>query len=161
MLFIYTPRITKRLNYIFKLFFKDIIRVPYSLSSDIEAFHAFEGSKIVYGSQAETHTVFFGSAEILFESGLNSQELNTVEYKNIQVPFPVYQKESILPFDVFAAAFYFVSRYEEYMPYRKDKYGRYTAPESFAYNHGFLHKPIINIWAYEIVEIIQQHYPEF
>lgn len=161
MLFIYTPRITKRLNYIFKLFFKDIIRVPYSLSSDIEAFRIFEGPKIVYGTQSENHPVFFGAAEILFESGLNSQELNTVEYKNVQVPFHVYQKESILPFDVFAASFYFVSRYEEYMPYRKDEHGRYTAHESFAYNHGFLHKPIVNIWAREIVKIIQEHYTDF
>jgi hypothetical protein len=161
MLFIYSPRITKRLNYIFKLFFKDIIRVPYSLVSDIEAFKAFEGPKIVYGSHSEGHPLFFGSSEILFESGLNSQELNTIEYKNFQVPFPVYQKEAILPFDVFAAAFYFVSRYEEYMPYRKDIHGRFTAHESFAYNHGFLHKPIINIWAHEIAEIIKNQYPEF
>jgi len=161
MLFIYTPRITKRLNYIFKLFFKDIIRVPYLLSTDIEEFQAFEGPKIVYGADPKMHLLFFGSVKILFESGLNSQDLNTVEYKNIQVPFPVYQKESLLPFDVFAAAFYFVSRYEEYMPYRKDQHGRYTAPESFAYNHGFLHKPVINIWAHEIVRIIQEHYPGF
>jgi hypothetical protein len=161
MLFIYTPRITKRLNYIFKLFFKDIIRVPYTLSSDIDAFKSFEGSKFVYGSQSEYHPIFFGAAELLFESGLNSQELKTVEYKNFQVPFPVYQKNSIISFDVFAAAFYFVSRYEEYMPYRKDLHGRFTAHESYAYNHGFLHKPIVNIWAHEIVGIIQKHYPDF
>lgn len=161
MLFIYTPRITKRLNYIFKLFFKDIIRVPYTLSSDFEAFEAFEGPKFVYGSQSEKHPLFFGAAQLLFESGLNSQELNTVEYKNFQVPFPVFQKGSIFPFDIFSAAFYFVSRYEEYMPYRKDAHGRYTAHESYAYKHGFLHKPIVNIWAYEIAEIIQKQYPEF
>ena len=161
MLFIYTPRITKRLNYIFKLFFKDIIRVPYLLSSDFEAFQLFEGPKFIYGNDYKNHPLFFGSAEILFESGLNSLELNTVEHKNFQVPFPIYHKSSLLPFDIFAASFYFVSRYEEYMPYRKDPYGRYTAHESFAYNHGFLHKPIINIWAHEIAEIIQEYYPEF
>lgn len=161
MLFIYTPRITKRLNYIFKLFFTDIIGVPYMLSSYIEAFHAFKGPKMVYGITCEDHPLFFGSAKLLFENGLNSQELVTVEYKNIQVPFPVYRKEGKLPFDVFAAAFYFVSRYEEYMPYRKDEYGRFTAHESFAYKHGFLHKPVLNIWAYDIVSIIQQVYPDF
>jgi hypothetical protein len=161
MLFIYTARITKRLNYIFKLFFKDIIRIDYTLSSDLDVFQAFTGPKIVYGNRSENHFLFFGSSKILFESGLNSQELSTVEYKNIRVPFPVYQKESRLQFDVFAAAFYFVSRYEEYMPYRKDEYGRFTAHESFAYKHGFLHKPVINIWAHDIVAIIQQHYPEF
>ncbi len=131
------------------------------LSSYIEAFHDFKGPKMVYGINSEDHPLFFGSAKLLFESGLNSQELTTVEYKGVQVPFPVYRKETKLPFDVFAAAFYFVSRYEEYMPYRKDEYGRYTAHESFAYKHGFLQKPIINIWAYDLVSIIQQHYPDF
>ncbi len=161
MLFIYTPRITKRLNYIFKLFFKDIIRAEYLLSSDIEAFRKFDGPKMVYGNSSEDHLLFFSAAKILFESGLSLEDLSIINYKNVQVPFPVYQKESKLPFDVFAASFYFVSRYEEYMPYRKDEHGRFTAHESFAYKHGFLHKPVINIWAREIVEIIQHHYPEF
>lgn len=161
MLFIYTPRITKRLNYIFKLFFKDILRTDYLLSSDIEAFNACVDAKIVYGTQSENHTLFFGAENLLFESGLNHQELNTVEYKQIQVPFPVYQKGSVLPFDLFAASFYFVSRYEEYMPYRKDQYGRFTAFESFTYKRGYLHKPIINIWANELVSIIQKEYPDF
>ena len=131
------------------------------LSSDLEEFHIFEGHKMVYGNSSEDHLLFFSSTKILFQSGLNLEELSTVIYKNISVPFPVYQKESKLPFDVFAAAFYFVSRYEEYMPYRKDEHGRFTAHESFAYKHGFLHKPVINIWAHEIAAIIHQHYPEF
>ncbi|MBN2237573.1 MAG: polysaccharide deacetylase family protein [Bacteroidales bacterium] len=161
MLLIYTNRITKRVNYIFKLFFQDVIRVPYIVSTDKAVFDAHQGPKIVYGLQSENHSLFFGSAKLLFENGLASQELNTVEYKNMQLPFPVYQKNTVFPFDVFAAAFYFVSRYEEYMPYRKDLHGRYTAHESYAYKHGFLHKPVINIWAKEIVKQIKHVYPEF
>jgi len=161
MLFIYTPRTTKRLNYIFKLFFQEIIRVPYTLSTDKEAFTNYTGPKLVYGLHSEKHPVYFASDKLLYESGLSSQELATVDYHNIQVPFPVYQKESVLPFDAFAAAFYLVSRYEEYMPHRKDKHGRFTAHESFAFKKGFLHKPLINIWAQDIVKLIQEHYPEF
>lgn len=161
MLFIYTPRITKRLNYIFKLFFNDLIRVPYILSSDMDKFQKFEDPKIVYGASSENHPLYFGSSKMLYESGISHDDLNTVEYKNLQVPFPVYQKGSVFAFDIFAAAFYFVSRYEEYMPYRKDEYGRFTAHESFTYKHAYLHKPIINIWAKDLVAMIQQHYPEF
>ncbi len=161
MLFIYSSRITKRQNYIFKLFFKEIINTPYLLSSDLEAFRDFEGAKMVYGPQSEDHPLYFAAAELLFESGLNSQELNTTEFRGFTVPFPVYQKESIFPFDLFSAAFYFVSRYEEYMPFRKDKYGRYTAQESFAFKNGFLNKPIVNIWAYNLVDIIRRFYPDF
>lgn len=161
MFLIYTPQISKRLNYIFKLFFKDIIRVDYIVSSDKEMFDKFEGAKMVYGTNSLGHTLFFGASKFLFESGLNSQELNPVEYKDIPAPFPIYHKGSLLPFDVFAASFYFASRYEEYMPYRKDEYGRFTAHESYAYKNGFLSKPVINVWAYEIVELIQNVYPDF
>jgi len=161
MLLIYTPRQSKRLNYIFKLFFKDIIRSPFSLTSDKEAFNAYQGVKMVYGTSSEGHSLFFGAAKLLFESGLTSQVLRTVEYNNIPSLFPIYHKESALSFDVFAASFFFVSRYEEYMPYRKDQYGRFTAHESFAYKNGFLQKPIINIWAREIVKLIKRDYPNF
>ncbi|MFH0999626.1 MAG: polysaccharide deacetylase family protein [Bacteroidota bacterium] len=161
MLLIYTPQISKRLNYIFKLFFKDIIRYEYLITNDKNRFDDYQGIKMVYGNSSEGYPLFFGSSKLLFENGLNSQDLNTVEYKNTPSLFPVYQKDSSLPFDVFAASFFFVSRYEEYLPYRKDKYGRYTAHESFAYKHGFLHKPILNIWAREIAALIKMHYPNF
>jgi hypothetical protein len=66
-----------------------------------------------------------------------------------------------MPFDVFAASFYLVTRYEEYLPQIRDQFDRFTASESLAFQQKFLKKPLINIWANEIAEIVKTHYPEF
>ena len=66
-----------------------------------------------------------------------------------------------MPFDIFAASFYMLSRYEEYLPHVKDEFGRFTATESLAYKHHFLHQPVVDIWAYKFKEALQKQFPEF
>ena len=39
-------------------------------------------------------------------------------------------QDSDFPFDIFAASFYLITRYEEYLPHRKDAYGRYAHENS-------------------------------
>ena len=46
--------------------------------------------------------------------------------------------DEIIPFDVFSATFFLVSRYEEYLPHVKDDYGRFLATESLAFKEDFL-----------------------
>ena len=90
-----------------------------------------------------------------------SIDLLFIESEGNPAFFPVYQKESAMSFDPFAAGFYLVSRYEEYLPYRKDEYGRFSASESLAYQKNFLHKPMINIWARIIGEKLRYKFPGF
>jgi hypothetical protein len=52
-----------------------------------------------------------------------------------------------LGFDPFSAAFYLTSRYEEYLPYVKDRFGRFEARESFSYKMGFLKYPVVDHYA--------------
>lgn len=66
-----------------------------------------------------------------------------------------------MPFDIFAATFYLLSRYEEYLPHVKDEYGRFLATESLAFNEGFLHQPVVDIWAYKFKAILQEQFPDF
>ena len=51
-------------------------------------------------------------------------------------------ENSALPFDVFAAGFYLLSRYEEYLPHKRS-FSSLSAKESLAYKNGFLKIPII------------------
>ena len=53
---------------------------------------------------------------------------------------------SVFPFDPFAASFFMISRYEEYLPHIKDIHGRFEAKESLAFKNNFLEKPIVDIW---------------
>ena len=69
--------------------------------------------------------------------------------------------KSVLPFDIFAASFYLLSRYEEYLPHVKDDYGRFTASESIAYKNKFLHQPVVDIWAYKLKDVLLERFENF
>lgn len=161
MLLIYTHYITNRVKYIFKLYFNELLGVTYEITSDIKLFKEFNGIKISYTDSPLADEIFFNSSNLLFENYIHEFSLNFLEYKNINVLFPVYHKQSVLPFDPFSAGFYLVTRYEEYLPYIKDQYGRFSAQQSIAYQKYFLKKPVINIWAMEIAEILKTKYPHF
>jgi hypothetical protein len=98
---------------------------------------------------------------LLFENNIHEIEHKFIDFNNNTAICPVLNKKSALPFDPFAAAFYLITRYEEYLPYIKDQYERFSAEQSIAYKKYFLRKPMINIWAISISEIISNRYPDF
>ena len=58
--------------------------------------------------------------------------------------------DSDFPFDIFAATFYMVSRYEEYLEFKPDKHGRFCSSGSLAFKHGFIGIPVVDMWAREL-----------
>jgi len=65
-----------------------------------------------------------------------------------------------LPFDPFAAAFYFLSRYEEYTNTDRDKHGRFLAENSALTKSGSLTIPVVDHWAKMVLEKIQMAFPD-
>lgn len=158
-LLIFVPRSTNRLRYIFGLILENILGLPYRFTSDTNLYKSYEGPKFCYNSQAIDEGVFFKSSPLLFEREIVNQELKFIDFKDTKAFFPVYHKQSLLPFDLFAASFYLVSRYEEYLPYVRDNYGRFEADSSFLHEIGMLQKPLINLWAIELKEILLSYFP--
>ena len=161
MLLIFSPKTSKRLKYIFKLIFNDIIGTEFEITNNSEEFQSFEGIKINYSTKAFDDEIFFYSSKLLFEIGIVGQELKFIDFEDTKAFFPNYENNTALNFDPFAASFFLVSRYEEYLPYVRDKYSRFEAKESIAYKNGFLHKPLVNIYAQKIAEIISNEFPDF
>ena len=69
--------------------------------------------------------------------------------------------KSAIPYDIFAASFYLITRYEEYLPHVKDIHGRYTAEQSLAFKYRFLEKPVVDIWAYKLLEALKEKFPDY
>ncbi len=159
MLLIYIPTITNRADYIFNLIFGELLGAEFTLTDSPEDFLSFTGPKINYSTDHVDEGIFFKSTGILFENIVITQNIETMEFEGSNVLFFHDDKKSALPFDPFAAAFYLVTRYEEYLPFKPDKYGRFRIHDSIAYYAKFLHQPVINIWALRIRDIILQHYP--
>jgi len=68
-------------------------------------------------------------------------------------------EKSAVPYDIFAAAFFLVTRYEEYYPQVHDQFDRYDATNSVAFQNGFLEKPVIDIWAHRIFKLLKVRFP--
>lgn len=64
-------------------------------------------------------------------------------------------------FDIFAGIFFILTRYEEYLPYKKDEFGRFPHQASVAYKEDFLHLPLINIWLEDFRSLISSKNPQF
>jgi hypothetical protein len=161
MLLVYTEKITNRIRYTFRLFLKDLLNIDFRITANKDEFNSYEGAKFSYAKKPLQDELFFGCANLLFERGISNIDLLFIEVESLPAFFPIHPKESVLPFDPFASGFYLVSRYEEYLPYRKDDYGRFSASESLAYQKNFLHKPLVNIWANLIGEKLKARYSGF
>ncbi len=65
-----------------------------------------------------------------------------------------------LDFDLFAAVFYMITRYEEYLPYEGDRYGRFPARGSLAARRGFLEIPVVDIWLENFRKELMNQFPD-
>lgn len=160
MFLIYTPKITTRLSYVFKQFFTRILLIDIKFTTQLSDFVAHNGPKMSYAKQPLGKEFFVQSHNLLYQQGISDVEININDWDGTKCFFKVSDKSSI-PFDVFAASFYLLSRYEEYLPYVKDQYDRFPAEESLAYNNDFLDKPIVDIWAKKVRSLLKERFPDF
>ncbi|HLC82239.1 MAG TPA: polysaccharide deacetylase family protein [Bacteroidia bacterium] len=159
MFLIYTHKITHRNKYIFNLIFKDTLGIDFVLTQELDEFKAHDGAKLSYTHNPIADELFFTSRNLLFETGITEQNISVFDLNDSKVFFAT-GKSSALPFDVFAASFYLVSRYEEYLPHIRDEHDRFDAKDSLAFTNGFLQKPLVNTWAIWIKELIVSKYPQ-
>lgn len=156
---IYAPSSTTRLKYIFDLIFVDLLQVNYNLVTDKQQFVSVDGPKFSYCDQPVGDELFFYSVKLLFEKGIEDQQVAVFEWQGVKALFSTHPKYA-LPFDPFAASFYLVSRYEEYLPHLRDDHDRYDTTESIAYQKNFLGKPMVNIYAYLIRDLLLHRFPQ-
>jgi hypothetical protein len=160
LLLVYTHKITPRVRYAFKHLCTRVLGIPVSFTTTIEDFIAHDSMKMSYTRQPLSNEVFIRNHELLFEQGLSDIDINVQNWNDTKCFFPTGEK-SALPFDIFAASFYLLSRYEEYLPHVKDAYGRFTATESLAYKENFLKQPVVDIWAYSLRDLLEQKFKDF
>jgi hypothetical protein len=145
MILIHTPLVKPRIIYVFRYFFHHRLGQEVLFTSDVSAFVAHSGPKMSYGDVPLGNEFFIAANGLLTEQGVNSVDISVFQWEGVPAFFATSSK-SQLPFDFFAASFYLMSRYEEYMPYVPDYLGRFKAEQSLAYNYNFLDLPLIDMW---------------
>ncbi|WP_422860832.1 polysaccharide deacetylase family protein [Flagellimonas sp. S174] len=159
MLLIYTHKITNRLSYVTKQIFGGILGVDTALTTKVEDFIKHAGPKITYTKQALQNEFFIRSNDLLFEQGINDLEIRVSDWEGVPCFFATDEKSAV-PYDIFSASFFLLSRYEEYLPHVKDSVGRYPAKESLAFRNKFLELPVVDLWAHKLFVLVKERFPE-
>ncbi len=159
MLLIYTHKITPRFTYTMKHMFTKILGIEVAFTTKVEEFIKHSEEKITYTKQPLQNEFFVRSHDLLFEQGINDIDINVMSWDNTPCFFSTGDRSNV-PFDIFAATFYLISRYEEYLPHVKDIHGRFSPKDSIAYQHKFLERPVVDIWASKLLKILLERFPE-
>ena len=152
VILIYTNHTTTRLQYIVNTLFGN----EGQMTDSLENFLQYEGAKINYSLNRIGDNLFWIKPYgLLSEEGISQQNTACFEWRGWQVFF---KTAGDIPFDIFSASFYLVSRYEEYLIHKVDEYERYAYTNSLAYKENFLHLPLVNLWMKELKKMLQQKY---
>src|ERR1700754_2414949 len=113
MLLFYTNTITPRLRYILDFFSNELFEEPILAITDKDRYKESTGFRMNYSSEEFSDKEFFiRSSALLFENDIRAQRVECFEL-NFHKAF--FQTGGDFPFDIFAASFYLLSRYEEYL----------------------------------------------
>lgn len=157
---VYSHKITSRVKYIFRVLLGEMLGLEVSLTSDKEEFELEKGPKLSYTHAPIDKEVHFRSLGLLHESGVRDQNIRISENQNGKYFYALNSADSAMNFDVFSAAFFLLSRYEECLPHIRDQYNRFEASESIGYKNGFLTEPVVDQWLLRIKDILVARFPE-
>ena len=158
MILFYTEKITPRVDYTVRLFFESILKANVTITDNYEEFNRSELPKINYSEKEPVSGISVKPHGLLAAEKIEKFDIPE-DWFDPEMTF--FTPGKTLPFDVFSAAFYLASRYEEYIITERDQYGRFHAEQSILYSSRLLKKPLVNIWAELIAESISHEYPDF
>ena len=157
-LLVYTLTKSPRKTYIFNHILVSILGINYTITHNKQTFLDYNGAKFNYSGLPFGDELFIEQHSFIDENKIREQIFDYASFLDYQVPYAV--TAGIFCFDMFSAAFYLLSRYEEYLPSQKDNHGRYKAENSMAFTHNFLHKPVIDNWAYALLDELSHRFPD-
>ena len=159
MILILTPSVTERLKFVTDLIFSQMLGVQVRLTASLDDFSRHPGPKIVYGPEPQNDELFLLAHGLLGETTVAPISTDFGKFESQPVLFKNHHPASCLPFDVFAAAFYMVSRYEEYLPFEGDRHGRFPSSASIASKENFLESPVVHVWAGLLMDELARKFP--
>jgi len=159
MIIVYAPKKSPRLDYILSQLFKYILGIEFYFTTNKDEFIASHLPSFNYSIENLHKGIWIIPHTLLYNEGVDKLELEEItQWKNLPAFFS--QKQGDIPFDLFSAAFYLITRYEEYRPVALDSHGRYQYTESIINRMGCIEEPIVDQWAYALKKEILRLYPE-
>jgi len=151
MIKIFSDKITNKLIYTCDYIFSDHLGLNYSITSNLNDFLNFDGIKINYSANYYKNTINIFPQNLLFEKNISLYKKPPTsihpDFKLIIFPYQEFNPPFYtIPFDIFSAIFWILSRIEEYFSISKDNFGRFDYKNSIFFHHNTLKYPIISHW---------------
>ncbi len=149
------PTVTPRLEYVAGVIFSTVLGIDYEITEDRRKIG--NNPSIFYSDEKVKDQFVIRPSGMLSAAGVTAlvPEVTSVG----DMPLLFASDEGSFPFDIFSAAFYMLSRYEEYLPFTNDAHGRFPGSQSLAYRKGFLQMPVVDIWARYLAGALVKRFP--
>jgi len=155
---VYSSKSSNRLTYILKTLLNEGLGLECKLTADLIEFTESDLPKINYSLRESLGAFTIKPVGILADYGIRDYPIEV----NSDVMFQkIFFRASgaDLPFDLFGAAFWLLSRYEEYLPHKPDNCNRFHYKSSLAYQYDFIHTPLVNVWLAEFKILLSKQFP--
>lgn len=129
------------------------------ITTDSTGFELSQGARINYSEELFEGVINVRPHTVLFDHGIRDYHLQVESHPRFRKLFFRNTGDPI-PFDLFGAAFWLLSRYEEYLPYKADVQNRFHYRSAVAYQYDFLHFPLVNHWLEELRKIMEAIFPQ-
>ena len=154
---IYCPTITNRLIYTCDFIFKQSLKINYRLTDNENEFSQSGLVKVNYSDKNIENTLAIIPHGLLFETEVKKIKIEHVK-KNNSIHF-FNTSDTGFGYDIFTSVFYFISRYEEWLPYFGDKHGRFEPRATIFYFLSINKKPVVDYWVLEFKKYLSQQFP--
>jgi hypothetical protein len=159
---IYAERDSRRLQYSVEVLLRHILGYEYVLTFNREEAMMCEGPLLVYGEDPMSleKGISIRSVDLLYRRGVSPVDEAPALWGDLPVFFRTHRIYDV-PFDPFAASFYLLSRYEEYLPHATDAHGRPEPLATLRGQQGWLDQALVDRYALRLAALIQQRWPEY
>ena len=154
MIAIYSEIDSPRLNYALKALFSPV-GVSFFLVKDKTEFDGFKGAKVIYAEDGWDNHLHIKRSAFFEHDSIDKSE-------HFDFPFEVPENGAFhFNFDVFAASFILLSRYEEEVVSLRDAFGRFESKHSLLSKRNWLDRPLVDEWRLALLRAIQERFPFF
>ena len=154
----YSPRIGPRLKYAATHLITEVMGLDLHFTCNLDEARSASIPVINYSGSEIAGSVRIMPYGLLEEKGIIRQSIDVVE-KDGTPFFFMTTREGAPGFDLFSSSFYMLSRYEEYLPFREDKHGRFPFAGSMACKYSLAEEPLVELWTFRLKKYLSEKYP--
>ncbi len=156
----YSSKLSERLNYVCKFIFEHVMNCKYSVTDNKQLFKNSTAFKISYSTHSEKEIINISPYDLLFKAGVDENYRPKGIVKNGMFYLHSSDTSCDLGYDIFASIFYFISRYEEWQPFSKDKHERFELESSILFKEQMHLRPVVELWVEEFKKALIKFYPD-